>query len=95
MYAQKVVLNCPSGYKVALDALVEDFIRDGVAYVGVVGNDCARIEDIIDELVVGDGSDESRYILTASHPGKDLADAVEFAESLTGKYEGAVQVVEL
>ncbi|HTC52524.1 MAG TPA: hypothetical protein VK700_11375 [Steroidobacteraceae bacterium] len=95
MYARKIVLNCPSGYTPALAAMVEDFIKDGVAYVGVVGSDCARIEDIIDELVVGDGSGDSRYILTASHPGESLDGAVEIAESLTGEYEGAVQVVEL
>ena len=54
-YAKKIVLYCPHGYHPRLDGLVEDFIRDGVIFVGVVGEDCARVEDIIDELVVGDG----------------------------------------
>lgn len=95
-YPQKVVLHCPNGYQASLDALVEEFLRDGVLYVGVVGMDCARVEDIIDELVVGNGSAEPRFMLTASHPGGSISDAVTLARSLTGEYAGEeVQVVEL
>jgi hypothetical protein len=79
-----------------LDALVERFLSDRVAFVAVVGDDCSRVEDIIDELLVGDGSDQSRFILTSSHPGAAIAEAVEFARSLYGEYAGEeVQVVEL
>jgi hypothetical protein len=94
-YGRKIVLHCPTGLNERIDQLVEEFIQDGVAYVGVVGEDCAKIEDIIDELVVGDGSDDSRDILTASHSGESLAQAVDFALSLTGEFAGEVQVVEL
>jgi hypothetical protein len=52
LYAKKVVLHCPRGYEPQLAAMVEDFIRDGGTFVGVVGPDCAKVEDIIDELVV-------------------------------------------
>lgn len=95
-YAKKIVLSCAAGYRTALDEMVEAFIRDGVAFVGVVGKDCAKVEDIIDELLVADGSDESRSILTSSHPGESVDEAVAFAESLTGEFAGEeVQVVEL
>lgn len=95
-YQKKIVLSCPMGYRMELDTMVENFIRDGVSYVGVVGKDCAKIEDIIDEIVVGDGSDENRYILTASHPGASVDEAVLFARALTGEFAGnEVQVVEL
>src|SRR5258706_3664585 len=56
-YARKIVLHCPGGYQPRLDEMVDEFVRDGVVFVGVVGEDCAKIEDIIDELVVGDASD--------------------------------------
>ncbi len=76
--------------------MVEDFIKEGVTFVAVVGADCSRIEDIIDEIVVGDGSDDKRFILTSSHPNQMVDDAVAFAKSLTGDYEGDdVQVVEI
>ena len=94
-YASKIVLHCPRGYTAAVDGLVEDFIHGGVRFVGVVGLDCARVEDIVDELVVGNGSDRSRFLLTSSHPGASLGEAIQFAQALTGDYEGEVQVVEL
>jgi len=78
-----------------LDKLIEDFLADGVAFVGVVGEDCARVEDIVDELVVGDGQRNDRSVLTSSHPGESVEEAIEFAKSLSGEYSGEVQVVEL
>jgi hypothetical protein len=94
-FANKVVLHCQTGHHMELDRMVEQFIADGVRLVGVVGGDCQRVEDIIDELVVGDGSDESRFILTSSHPDESLREALEFARSLSGEYSGEPQVVEL
>jgi hypothetical protein len=91
----KVVLHCTYGVPRGLPELVAAFIRDGVKYVGVVGQDAGLTEDIIDEQVVGDGSDEQRYILTASHENKSLEYALEFARNLTGEFEGEVQLVEL
>ena len=82
-------MHCPSGYSSRLDELVEEFM----AYVGVAGKDCARIEEIIDELVVGDGSDEGRFILTCSH--ESLEEALAFASSLNDEYSGEVEVVRL
>jgi hypothetical protein len=79
-----------------MDSLVAEFMRDGVIYVGVVGEDCARVEDIIDELKVGDGTREPYLaMLTASHPGQTIAQAVEFAESLTGEFKGDAHVIDL
>jgi len=93
-YAPKIVLHCTRGYRVELDALVERFIADGVMFVAVAWNDFARIEDIFDELVVGDGSDESRFILTSSHPGKALSEVIEFARTTFREIEVEPQVVE-
>jgi len=87
------VLHSKSGYRPEMDALIERFIRDGVKFVGVVGGDCEKIEDIIDEMVVGDGSKEN-FILTSSHPGESLEEAIKFARSLSAEYAGEVQVVE-
>ena len=64
-YGKKIVLNCRSGYTMRLDGMVEEFIRDGVKFVGVVGKNASHVEDMIDELVVGDGADGSRFMLTS------------------------------
>ena len=94
-YAPKVVLHCPHGFQVALRAMVERFIADDVKFVGVVGTDCSRVEDIIDELVVGDGTDPTRFVLTSSHPGESIADVVAFARLISDAGDGEAQVVEL
>jgi hypothetical protein len=94
-YQSKVVLHCAAGEPKGLDVLVETFLRVGVKFVGVVGKDAARIEDIIDEIVVGDGSDGSRFLLTSSHEHETLEEALEFARMLTGEYAGDVQLIEV
>jgi len=92
-FARKVVLHSLSGYQPSLDELVRQFMRDGVSYVGVVGMDALHIEDIVDELCVGDGT-QPYEMLTASHEGQSLESAVQFAAALTGKFAGETQVVE-
>lgn len=94
-YGRKIVLHCPKGYLSRLDAMVDEFLKDGVIFVGVVGQDCAKVEDIIDELVVGDGSRHDRFILTTSHPGQTIDQAAEYARSLSLEYAGEVQIVDL
>ena len=94
-HARKVVLHCPYGATLALNRLVDDFLRHGVWFVAVVGKDCSHVEDLIDELVVADGS-KDRSILTSSHPNQSLEEAIVFAQSLTGEYAGGeVEVIEL
>jgi hypothetical protein len=94
-HLSKIVLHCPNGEPPGLDALVETFLKDGVIFVGVVGKDASRIEDIIDEIVVGDGSDDTRTLLTSSHERQTLEQALNFAQMLTGEFAGDVQVVEV
>lgn len=93
-YAKKIVLHCPNGYTVRLDSLVEEFIRDGVKLVAVVGKNCKKIEDIIDELVVGDGSNDGRFLVSTAHPDGSIEEAIEFAKIFESEYE-EIQVVEL
>src|SRR5689334_22465464 len=79
-YAPKIVLLCPIQDETALEPFVEACLRDKVELIAVVGKGCARIEDLIDEIIVGDGSDDSRFILTTSHADERVEDALEFAE---------------
>lgn len=93
-HPKKIILHCPEGATPRLEALVEAFIRDGVIFVGVVGPDCGKVEDIIDEIVVGDGH-RGYFMLTSSHPQEAVAEALAFAAALTGEFAGPAQVVEL
>jgi hypothetical protein len=94
-YSGKVVLQCVAGYRIGLDALVEQFVADGVKFVAVVGEDCGQVEDLIDELVVGDGTDPSRFILTSSHPSETIEAVVDFARCVSSAGDGEAQVMVL
>jgi len=93
-YGRKIVLHCRSGYRPELNALIEEFMKDGVTYVGVVGEDAARVEDIIDELCIGNGL-KPYNMLTASHDkDESVEDAVKLAQSLSQEFAGEVEIVE-
>lgn len=95
-YPKKLILQTPHGYRASLDGLVEEFLSDGVKFVAVVGPDCETVEDIIDELVVGNGDDPSRFLMTSSHPRDDLNSVLEFLASLEGEaFQGETRVLSL
>ncbi len=91
---KKIVLYCPDGYQSQLDTLVEEWIRHRVVFVGVVGKDCEKVHDIIDELCVGDGS-RVHDMLTSWHTGETVEDVIEQSYGLSGHQDGPVEVVEL
>jgi hypothetical protein len=93
-YAPKVVLQLPLSNPDRLPDFVEACIRDRVALIAVVGRDAENIHDQIDELIVGDGSDASRFILTSFHVDETLEEAMEFARICEPERQ-AVKLVKL
>jgi hypothetical protein len=79
-YPPRVILHVPPRDSPKLAAFVENCIQDKVALVCVVGNDCKRVEIVIDGLIVGDGSDTARFFNTTSHPNESIAEVRKFAE---------------
>lgn len=94
-YPAKVVLRVPIRDAARLEPFVEACIRDGVELIAVVGPGCVEVEDRIDDIVVGDGSDDSRFIVTSSHPDESIEEAVEFASMWTASGDDRVEVVDL
>jgi hypothetical protein len=78
-YAPKILLHSPFADPTKASAFVEDCLRDGVCLIAIVGDQCAETEDLIDSLIVRDGADESRFIVTTSHPDEPLDEVLEFA----------------
>jgi hypothetical protein len=78
--ARKIILHSPVSDDRLLDQFVEKCLRDEVSLIAVVGLDCARLEDAIDWIVVGDGSDPNRFICTSSHPDDPFEDVVNMVE---------------
>ncbi len=64
-----MVLQLPISNPDLLPSFIETCIRDGVALIAIVGEGCRDMEDIIDELIVGDGSDQSRF---SQHHRRDI-----------------------
>ncbi|MBJ7447474.1 MAG: hypothetical protein JHC81_08060 [Brevundimonas sp.] len=91
----KIVLALPISDEVMLAAFVERCLARNVSLIAIQGDGCERIEDEIDSLIVGDGTDESRFITTSSHPGETLEEAVEFATAWRMNADGATEVVRL
>ncbi len=64
-----------------LERLVEACLRDDVVLVCVVGDDCERVHDVINEIILGDGSpDRSEGPMTTWHTGQERAEVRKFAE---------------
>lgn len=77
---------------------VERCIRDRVALICVVGDDCERVHDIIDELIVGDGSvGRNDSPVTTWHDNETLADVRDFAHawSIEGAASATAEEVRL
>ncbi|RZN17757.1 hypothetical protein [Bradyrhizobium sp. Leo121] len=94
-YASRVILHLPLSNEDLLSAFVEPCLRDKVALIAVVGEGAARIEDIIDELVVGDASDDTRFVTTTSHSNESVEEVLEFAGWWNDERDRPVQIVKL
>lgn len=97
-YARKLILHVPAWDSPLLEAFVEACLCDKVELICVVGNDCERVHDVIDEIIVGDGSLERLPGPTTTwHTDETLADVWAFAEawSVDGDDSAEVQEVTL
>lgn len=79
-FARKIILHSPVSDETLLDDFVEQCLRDDVSLIAVVGPGCARLEYLIDEIVVGDGSDPDRFVCTTSHPDEPFDDVVNMVQ---------------
>ena len=77
-YPPKVILHTPLADPAKLDSFVEACLTDGVVLIAVFGSDSDKVEDLIDELVVGDASDEGRFVMTSSHRNEPLDEVLDF-----------------
>lgn len=79
-----ILLHTPLTDRTKLEPFVEDCLREGIRLIAVAGDDAEVIEDTINEIVVGDGSQEDRFIVTSSHAGEPIEDVLFFAFSWDG-----------
>lgn len=82
--AAKVVVTTPLWAPEGLAAFVEQCLSDGVQLVCVAGPAAEDVEEAIDWLVVGDGRDKRRFLMTTAHPHETLDEVVAFATGWDG-----------
>jgi hypothetical protein len=94
--ARRVILQAPVSDERSLGPFVEQCIRDGVTLMAIVGPGSTEREDAIDWLIVGDGSDPGRYVVsTTSHPEEAYDDVVREVEVLGDERNAGYEVVRL
>lgn len=94
-FARKIILHAPISDETLLDAFVEQCLHDGVSLVAVVGPGCVRIEELIDEIVVGDGTNEARFLCTTSHPDEPFEDVLNMVETWEFDRDDPVEEIRL
>ena len=72
-----VVLRLPLRDRAALAPFVESCLCSGISLVAVWGEGAREVEDEVDAIIVGDGSDPERCLTTSAHGPED--DALGFA----------------
>jgi len=96
MHAPKIVLQLPVTNLDLLEPFVERCLRDGVDLIAIVGEGASKMDDLIDEIVVGDGSDESRFVVTSFHENETVEEVLEFARNWKKDQFGqAVELIRL
>ena len=93
--ARRIVLHSPVSDGSLLEPFVEQCLQDEVSIIAVLGRGSRRLEDIIDEIVVGDGSDPDRFVCTSSHPDEPLDDALNMLRSWEIERDDPIQEVHL
>jgi len=95
-YARKLVLQAPPWNSPLLEEFVEACVRDKVDLICVVGDDCERVHDVIDEIIVGDGSpDRLPGPTTTWHTGETFAEVLAFARAYSVDEDDCAEVQEM
>jgi hypothetical protein len=76
-YAPKVVLELPISDRSRLEPFVESCLTDGVVLIAIAGEGASEMDDLIDDILVGDGTHPDRFKVTTFHD--DLEDALALA----------------
>lgn len=88
----RIVLHSPVAHKVALGPFVERCLADGVSLIAIIGEGAEALEEEVDWLVIGDGADTSRFLITSAHPEESLEEVLAFASGWNCGREGLSQV---
>jgi hypothetical protein len=90
----KIILHCPLAHPALLNDFVEAWLTDGVELIAVFGPGSEDVHDLIDDIVVQDGSGEPRFVTTTWHDDETLSDVIDFATTF-GNTDTAIKQIRL
>jgi hypothetical protein len=93
--ANKIILHSPVKDESRLAAFVEQCLVDGVSLLAIFGPGCEELAEIIDWLVVGDGSNPGRFLCTTSHPREPFDDVLNMVQTWESERGDPVEQVQL
>jgi hypothetical protein len=93
--ARKIILHSPVSNENLLEGFVERCLAEGVSLLAIFGQGSEELEDKIDWIIVGDGSDPRRFLCTSSHPDESFDDVLNMAQAWDRELGGSVQEVRL
>ncbi|MCW2392716.1 putative metal-binding protein [Sphingobium sp. B1D7B] len=88
----RILLHSPVSNDLVLAQFVEECLKDCVRLIAIAGEDADKLELQVDTLVVGDGSDKSRFLFTSAHPNEPLSDVRDFASEWFCDRDGFLEV---
>jgi len=95
---RKVILHSISRYDEQHDFFLKRLIDEKILLFCTVGKDCELFHDIMDELIVGDGTTELDFdMITTWHPNETIEEVIEFAKNfdIEGINNEEIQVIEV
>ncbi len=90
----KIILHCPLAHPALLNDFVETWLGNGVELIAVFGPGSEELHDLIDDIVVQDGSDDTRFLPTTWHDSETLSEVIEFATTY-GNTNTAIKQIRL
>jgi hypothetical protein len=97
-YSPIIILYAPHYASPKLATFVAECIESEVQLICVVGADCERVHDVIDDFIVGDGSSTKGFdLVTTWHADETIAEVRDFAKqyAIDNVLPGAIQELEL
>jgi hypothetical protein len=92
-HASRIILHSPPVDPSRLEAFVEACIADGVELIAISGPGAAQLEDEIDWIIIGDGGNSIRFIVTSIHDS--IEEARNFAENWNAGHAVTVEEIVL
>lgn len=94
-FARKIVLITSVNTEQYLEEFVQDCIRSGVDLISIVGIECSRVHDLVDDLLIIHSSAQAVHVVTNWYEDDSVAEVIEETEHWVSPHPNNMQVIPL